>query len=103
MAQAPPDAIVVYEVPLLVENDLAGLYDLVVVVDAPDDTRMERLVRLRGMSPDDARARITAQAGRERRLAAADVIVENGGSREEMEGRIGELWKALRQQAQQLS
>jgi dephospho-CoA kinase len=96
MADAPPDAIVVYEVPLLVENDLAGLYDLVVVVDAPDATRIDRLVRLRRMTADDVRARITAQADRERRLAAADVVVDNGGSPEALERQVRELWTSLR-------
>jgi dephospho-CoA kinase len=103
MAGAQPDAIVVYEVPLLVENDLAGLYDLVVVVDAPDATRIDRLVKQRGMAPDAARARFAAQAGRERRLAAADVVVDNGGSRERLEGQVRELWMALRKRARQLS
>ena len=65
MAAAPADAIVVHDVPLLVENDLAEAYDVVVIVDATEETRLERLTGDRGMSPADARARIAAQATRE--------------------------------------
>lgn len=98
-AGAPPDAVVVYDVPLLVENDLASLYDLVVVVDAAEDTRVDRLVRLRGMSPDDVRARIAAQAGRATRLAAADVVIGNDGTEEELEAQVRALWESLRERA----
>ncbi|MPY72490.1 MAG: dephospho-CoA kinase, partial [Alphaproteobacteria bacterium] len=64
VAAAPPGAVVVDDVPLLVESGLQGDYDVVVVVDAPDAVRLDRLVRLRGMSRDDARARMAAQATR---------------------------------------
>ena len=63
------DAVVVHDVPLLAENGLAPLYDLVVVVDARPETQLDRLVRLRGMTEEDARARMAAQATREQRLA----------------------------------
>lgn len=92
---APADAIVVYDVPLLVENDLAAAYDVVVVVDAPLDTQAERLTRLRGMPEEQARARIAAQASRERRLAAADVVIDNSGTIERLEAQVRELWEEL--------
>ncbi|RBQ20403.1 dephospho-CoA kinase [Spongiactinospora rosea] len=98
-AAAPADAIVVYDVPLLVENDLASQYDSVIVVDASEEIRLERLVRTRGMSEADAKARIAAQASREARLAVADHIVPNEGSVADLEARTGDVWAALRRQA----
>lgn len=95
MAAAPADAVVVYDVPLLVENDLASRYDVVVVVDAPDDVRVERLVRLRGMSEADARARLASQASREARLAVADVVIDNSSSLPALQRRVREVWDAL--------
>lgn len=94
-SRAAEDAIVVYDVPLLVENNLAPMYDLVIVVDTADDVRLDRLVRLRGMGEADARARIAAQASREERLKAADIVVPNEGSLEELEARVGEVWAEL--------
>jgi dephospho-CoA kinase len=96
MAAAAPESVVVYDVPLLVENDLAGHYELVVVVDAAESVRLERLTRDRGMSAVDARARMAAQADRERRLAVADVVVTNDGTREELEHQVAALWESLR-------
>ena len=93
---APPEAVVVYDVPLLVENSIRG-FDLVVVVDAPDDVRLDRLTRLRGMDPGDARARMAAQATREERLAAADVVLDNGGSLADLERQVDGLWARLSQ------
>ncbi|MEV8631533.1 dephospho-CoA kinase [Streptosporangium sp. NPDC051023] len=93
--QADEDAIVVYDVPLLVENNLAPMYDVVVVVDAADEVRLDRLVRLRGMAEGDARARLAAQASREDRLKIADIVVPNEGSLEELEARVDELWADL--------
>src|SRR5690349_10361227 len=81
VATAPPDAVVVNDVPLLVEAGLAGAYEVVVVVLADEATRIARLVRDRGMTTDEARARIRAQATDDQRRAVADVIVRNDGSR----------------------
>ncbi|MFC4119655.1 dephospho-CoA kinase [Nonomuraea zeae] len=94
-SEAADDAIVVYDVPLLVENNLAPMYDVVVVVDAADDVRVKRLAEHRGMAAADAEARIAAQASREERLAAADVVVSNEGSLEELDARVGEVWDEL--------
>ncbi|MGV9775325.1 dephospho-CoA kinase [Streptosporangium sp. NPDC003464] len=93
--QADDGAIVVYDVPLLAENNLAPMYDVVVVVDAADEIRLARLVELRGMSEQDARARIAAQAGREDRLRLADLVIPNEGSLEDLETRVEEVWAEL--------
>ncbi len=95
LAAAPPGSVVVNDVPLLVENGLAPGYDLVVVVDTPVEVALERLVRSRGMPREDARARVAAQATREQRLAAADVVLDNGGSLADLQGQIGPLWHRL--------
>ncbi|MQA76911.1 MAG: dephospho-CoA kinase [Streptosporangiales bacterium] len=95
VAAAPADAVVVEDVPLLVEGGLHRDYDLVVVVDAPDDVRLDRLVRLRGMTEEDARARIEAQASRDERLAVADVVVDNGGDLADLDPQVDALWARL--------
>jgi dephospho-CoA kinase len=77
---------------LLVENNLAPNYHLVVVVDAPVETRVHRLRTERGMSEEDARARISSQAGEEARRAAADVWLDNGASRDEILAAVDKLW-----------
>lgn len=92
---APDDAVVVHVVPLLVENDLAGAYDVVVVVDVPVDVQLDRLTRVRGMSDEQARHRIAAQAGRTERLAAADVVIDNAGHLIDLDQRVDELWARL--------
>lgn len=92
---APPGAVVVHDVPLLVEKDLQRLYDLVVVVDVDEDTQVRRLVGRRGMSEADARARVAAQASRDRRLAAADLVVANDGDLAGLRDRVAGLWAEL--------
>ncbi|MEE1793322.1 dephospho-CoA kinase [Streptomyces sp. BE308] len=92
---AGPDSVVIHDVPLLTENGLAPLYDLVVVVDATPETQLDRLVRLRGMTEADARARMAAQATREERRAVADLIVDNDGPLEALEPRVREVWDEL--------
>ncbi|WP_262851970.1 dephospho-CoA kinase [Mumia quercus] len=94
-AEAGPDAIVVHDVPLLVETDQAGLYDLLVVVDVPVETQIERLAARRGMSTDEAESRIAAQATREQRLAAADVVLDNTGSLDDLAKAVDALWERL--------
>lgn len=88
-------AVVVHDVPLLTENGLAPLYDLVVVVDATPGTQLDRLVRLRGMEESDARARMAAQATREERLAVADLVIDNDGPLEDLEPQVRTLWSEL--------
>ncbi|MEU1485452.1 dephospho-CoA kinase [Streptomyces sp. NPDC005752] len=92
---AGPGAVVVHDVPLLTENGLAPLYDLVVVIDAKPATQLDRLVRLRRMTESDARARMAAQATREERLAVADLVVDNDGPLEDLEPQVREVWSEL--------
>lgn len=87
--------VVVLEVPLLVEAGWAPLVSTVVVVDCPEDVAVRRLVEGRGMVEADARRRVAAQASREVRLAAADVVIANDGTREDLRRRVAELWAAL--------
>ncbi len=102
-AAAADDAIVVHDVPLLTENGLAPLFDLVVVVDAAPHTQLDRLVRLRGMAEDEARSRMAAQASRDQRLAIADLVIDNDGPLADLEPRVREIWEALRERARDLS
>ncbi|HET6505101.1 MAG TPA: dephospho-CoA kinase [Amycolatopsis sp.] len=92
MAGAAPDAIIVHDVPLLVENGLGPHYHVVIVVDAPEQTRVRRLAEARGMSEVDARARIAAQAGQAQRRAAADVWLDNSGEPDAVVGKVDGLW-----------
>jgi len=92
MAAAPDDAIVVHDVPLLVENNLGPAYHLVLVVDALEEERVRRVVRDRGMAEKDARARIRTQATEAARRAAADVWLDNGGSPDEVLAAVDALW-----------
>ncbi|MER8069564.1 dephospho-CoA kinase [Streptomyces sp. NPDC094034] len=96
---AGPDSIVVHDVPLLVENGMAALYDVVVVVDASPETQLDRLVRLRGMAETEARKRMAAQATREERRAAADVVIDNDGPLERLEPQVRRVWQMLRDRA----
>ncbi len=98
-AAAAPDAVVVHDVPLLAENGLAPLYDLVVVVDAAESTRLRRLAATRGMPEREARARMAAQATREERLAVADVVVDNDGPLDALAPRVDRLWRTLADRA----
>ncbi|MEW1644911.1 MULTISPECIES: dephospho-CoA kinase [unclassified Streptomyces] len=92
---AADDSVVIHDVPLLAENGLAALYDLVIVVDASPETQLDRLVRLRGMTEDDARARMAAQATREKRLAIADIVIDNDVPLEALERRVQDVWAEL--------
>jgi dephospho-CoA kinase len=93
IAAAPADAVVVIDVPLLVEAARSG-YDAVVIVEAPEAVRLERLVG-RGMSPDDARRRMAAQASDAERRKVADVVLDNAGSEADLDAQIDALWAQL--------
>jgi dephospho-CoA kinase len=97
--RAPEDAIVVHDVPLIAENGLAGMYDLVVVVDAPVEEQVRRLTERRGMTEADARARIAAQATRERRLEIADRVIDNSGGLDRLAEQVDGLWAELKRRA----
>jgi len=89
------DMIIVHDVPLLAENRRAGDFDLVIVVDVPSELQLERLVGQRGMSPDQARARMAAQASRPQRLAVANLVIDNSGSLTDLDHRVAEVWADL--------
>ncbi|MFI6166007.1 dephospho-CoA kinase [Nocardia sp. NPDC051052] len=93
ISAAPRDAIVVQDIPLLVENGLAPLMNLVIVVDVDAETRLRRLVEFRGVAEADARARIAAQATDEQRRAVADVLLDNSGAPAAIEGGVRQLWR----------
>jgi len=93
--QAMPEAIVVYDVPLLVEARSADEFELIVVVHAPAELRVQRLVELRGIALDDAQRRIDAQASDEQRLAIADVVIDTSGTLESTVEQVEALWQRL--------
>jgi dephospho-CoA kinase len=95
-AAAPPDAVVVHDIPLLTETGQAGSFDAVIVVDVPVEVQLDRMARLRGMSEADTRARVEAQASREDRRAIATYVVDNTGTLEELRERVAEIYRALR-------
>ncbi|WDM11729.1 dephospho-CoA kinase [Streptomyces lavenduligriseus] len=97
----PEDAVVVHDVPLLTENGLAPLYDIVIVVDASPETQLDRLVRLRGMTEEDARARMAAQATREQRREIADIVIDNDVPLDALRKRVAEVWDDLARRARQ--
>lgn len=100
VARAGGDAVVVYDVPLLVEKQMQGDFDLVVVVDVSPETQVRRLAAERGMSADDVRSRIAAQSTRDERLAVADVVIDNDTddpARESLRGQVDALWEQLDQ------
>ena len=90
-AAAPADALVVHDIPLLVETGQAGRFDAVLVVDVPVHTQVERMMRERGWSREDAEARIAAQADREERRAVATHVVDNTGTRDDLRDRVTEV------------
>ena len=92
---ANPEAVVVYDVPLLAEARLTDPWDLIVVAHAPSEVRAARLVELRGMTEQDAAARIASQVSDQQRLAIADVVIETGSTLEETLARTDELWADL--------
>lgn len=89
----PPEAVVVYDVPLLVEAEVDLPFDLIVLVLAPEEIRVRRLVELRGLTPADALARIRAQASDEARRGVADVELPTDGSLTETFERVDRLWR----------
>lgn len=96
LAAAPDDAVVVYDMPLLVEQgpEALGGWDAIVVVDADDDVRLSRLAD-RGLAREDAVRRMAAQATREERSAVADYVVENSGDFDELARAVDGLWRDL--------
>ena len=94
-AEAGPDAIVVHDNPLLVEMGAAERCDVVIVVDVPEEVQVARVVSSRGMSETEAKARIAAQASREQRTGAADLVIDNTGPLDELALIVGGTWDEL--------
>lgn len=94
-AEASGVEVVVYDMPLLIENGEYRHMDHVLVVDAPDDVRVERLVNYRGLEESDARRRIAAQIDRDTRLQAADTVLDNGGDREALIAQVDTFWETI--------
>jgi len=92
VSTAPDDAVVVNDIPLLVETGQAKNFPLVIVVLAAEDVRVARLVRDRGMTEDDARARIAAQATDEQRREVADIVIVNDGTLEDLRVAVDAAW-----------
>ena len=91
ISSLPADAVVVQDIPLLVETGQADSFDLVLVVEADLETRVGRLVS-RGLTQEDARARIAAQAGDAERRAVADVVLDNSGTQEQLAAQVDRFW-----------
>lgn len=96
-AQARTDGVpvLVYDMPLLIENGEYKKMDHVLVVDAEDEIRIDRLVNSRGLDEEDARRRIAAQISREERLAAADSVVDNSGTRDQLLQQVDAFWEQV--------
>ncbi|MBC2680841.1 dephospho-CoA kinase [Corynebacterium anserum] len=91
-AELEGEKVLVYDMPLLIENGEADRVDHVLVVDAPDDVRVKRLTQYRNLDEKDARARIDAQIDRETRLAVADTVLDNSGDLEELMEQVESFW-----------
>lgn len=98
-ARADGASIVVTDVPLLFEAGLEGKFDTVVLVHADDAVRLDRLVRERRMTENDARAVMAAQGDSAAKRPRANLVIENNGSVAELEQRVNEVWRALRERA----
>jgi dephospho-CoA kinase len=93
------DRVVIFSAPLLVETGMHTAFDLLIVVSAPVVTQIERLMRGRGMAERDVRARIAAQLPLEAKADVADILVDNEGTLEDLEGRVERVWRDLDAQA----
>lgn len=93
LATAKPGDIVVQDIPLLVETGQGSSFHLVLVVDAPDEERIRRMTEIRGMTAEDAVSRMAAQASRDERLAAADIVLDNSGTVAEVTELVETLWE----------
>jgi dephospho-CoA kinase len=100
-AAADPTAVIVHDIPLLVESGQAGHFHLVVVVHAPAEQRVRRLVEVRGLSEDAARARVASQASDDERLAAADFTLDGSGSEDDLRAQVDTLWQRVAEEVAQ--
>lgn len=97
---AAPGSVVVHDIPLLVESGRADTFDAVLVVDVPVDVQIDRMVRDRGMTQEEAQARVSAQSGREERRAIATHLIDNSGSLDDLRDRVQEVWNDLFEEPQ---
>jgi dephospho-CoA kinase len=97
---APPDAVVVYDIPLLVENNMANGFDIVLVVEAEKALRLARLAG-RGMAADDAQERMAAQVSDEQRREVADVVIENNDTLADLKAAVDDLWELFTEPREQ--
>ncbi len=95
-ASVDPGAVVVYDVPLLVEARADDPWELIVVAHAPAEVRRRRMIELRGMTPEAADARLAAQVDDDRRLAIADVVIDTAGELSHTVAQVDALWERLR-------
>jgi dephospho-CoA kinase len=95
LAAHGPDVVIVHDVPLLAENGLKDMYDTVIVVDAPQELQIARLIASRKMGPGQIRGRMAAQASREDRLAIADIVIDNSGSLADLDRRVDAVWAEI--------
>jgi len=96
------DGIVVCDIPLLYEKDMSARFDRVVLVDAPRALRLQRLVKERKLSRPEAEAMISAQMSADAKRARADVIIDNVGTRAQLEKRVADVWRVLMRDADRL-
>ena len=94
-AAAPDGALVVHDIPLLAETGQAEKFDAVIVVDAPVETQVERMLSQRGWTREDAESRVAAQATREQRRAVATYVIDNPGTLEDLRDRVTEVFEEL--------
>lgn len=99
-ASGESDVILVHDIPLLFEAGLSADFDVVVLVDAPREERLRRLVEDRGLDPEEAQRRIDAQQPAEEKRGAADLVIENDGTLDELERRARDAWRMLRERAE---
>jgi dephospho-CoA kinase len=92
------DTVLIYVVPLLAENNLQGMFDVVVVITAERAARVARLAAAREMNPDDIGGRMDAQLPDEERERVAHMVIPNDGSMEELQGKVDDLWAQLQAQ-----
>lgn len=95
IADRGDDVIIVHDVALLAEGGRWGQFDAVIVVDVPAEVQVSRLVGNRGMTKEQAEARMSAQATREQRLAIATIVIDNSGTLSDLDKRVSEVWADL--------
>jgi dephospho-CoA kinase len=96
-----PDGVVINDVPLIVEANVAERYDVIVVVDAPEQIQLDRLTGVRGMTEADAKARMSKQASRDERRRVAHYVIDNSGDLHALQTQVDEIWVELSRRARE--